>query len=332
LWALTIGVSEYEDSRINLKYADHDALRIAQMLKTQEGLLFKEVFTHVLVNQEATRGKILRAMSEFLGQASADDVVLIFLAGHGLQDRQTGSYYYIPYNANADNISIEGLPMQMFDEAIKRLRHNVDKLVLWLDTCHAGAMSVAARGVNVGEDLAEALERASGQYVLSASSAGQESLEDESYRFEGETRAHGAFTYSLLNGMRGAAADSAGVIWLSDLFNHVGKEVPRMTRGKQHPRGDIRGTDLPLFVMNKEVLTQLSQPLDESLLISPVAHPTASLPALGSVAPKQGGSKLWLWLLLGGAAAAGGAGVALSGGGGDSGPQTGDVTINVQVP
>ena len=34
MWALTIGVSEYEDSRINLKYADHDALRIAQMLIT----------------------------------------------------------------------------------------------------------------------------------------------------------------------------------------------------------------------------------------------------------------------------------------------------------
>jgi len=146
LWVLAIGVSEYEDERISLKYADNDAITIARMLKSQEGLLFREVFTKALVNEQATRGEILRSMSQFLGQASQNDVVLIFLAGHGLQDRQTGTYYFVPHNANAGNLSYEGLPMPMFEEAVKRMRANVNKLVLWLDTCHAGAMTVAARG------------------------------------------------------------------------------------------------------------------------------------------------------------------------------------------
>ncbi len=66
---LSIGVSEYADSRINLKYADNDALKIAEMLSSQQGVLFREVFSQVLVNEKATREAILQSMGRFLGQA-----------------------------------------------------------------------------------------------------------------------------------------------------------------------------------------------------------------------------------------------------------------------
>ena len=305
LWVLTIGVSEYADERISLEYADHDALQVAHIMKSQQGNLYREVFTKVLVNEEATRGEILKAMSGFLGQASQEDVVLIFLAGHGLQDRQTGTYYFVPHNADSANLVYEGLPMPMFEEAIKRIRVNVDKVVLWLDTCHAGAMTVSARGVNTGEDLAETLAEASGQYVLSASKAGEESLEDESYMLEGEDRAHGAFTYSLLRGLHGAAVDTSGVVWLSDLFGHVSREVPRLTGGRQHPYGRQEGTDIPLFVLADGTQGAVEQQTQEF-----------ATPTFASTSRKEGGGKKWLWMLLGVAAVGGGAAVGLSGGGG----------------
>ena len=304
LWVLTIGVSDYADPRISLQYADNDAIQIANAMQTQQGVLFREVFTRVLVNEQATRGEILREMSQFIGQAASDDVVLVFMAGHGLQDRQTGTYYFVPHNANAENLAYEGLPMPMFDEAVKRIRANVNKVILWMDTCHAGAMTVASRGVNSGEDLAEALAEATGQYVLSASKAGEESLEDASFSFDGES-AHGAFTYSLLRGLSGAAADSTGVVWLSDLFGHVSREVPRLTTGRQHPHSQTIGTNLPLFVLADAALHQGTASvspttIDNSVLIT---RPSS-----------KGGSKKWLWLLLGVAAAGGGAAVTLGGG------------------
>jgi len=323
LWVLAIGVSNYADERINLSYADHDAIQIAQMLKTQEGLLFREVFTHVLVNDRATREEILRAMSKFLGQAAPEDVIVVFLAGHGLQDRQTGTYYFVPHNANTESLVYAGLPMPMFEEAVKRLRTNVDKLVLLLDTCHAGAMKVTTRGVNTGEDLAEALAKASGQYVLSASKAGEESLEDESFAFEGSERAHGAFTYSLLRGFQGAAADSSGVIWLSDLFGHVSREVPRLTQGQQHPHSQIQGTDLPLFILGEGAQLVIQQGVN---------LPPGTVVVLGQL-PQKKGRKKWLWLLLGAAVVGGaGAAVASGGGGGDGGPATGGIEIKVEAP
>jgi uncharacterized caspase-like protein len=333
LWVLTVGVSRYADQRINLQYADHDAMRIAQLLQTQQGVLFREVFTKVLVNEQATREEILKAMSEFLGQAAQEDVVLIFVAGHGLQDRQTGTYYFVPHNASAENLVYAGLPMPMFEEAVKRLRTHVDKLVLWMDTCHAGAVSVAARGVNMGEDLAEALQQASGQYVLSASKAGEESLEDAQYRFQTEDRAHGAFTFSLMRGMRGATADTSKVVWLSDLFSHVSKEVPRLTKGKQHPYSQMQGTDLPIFVRDERIL---SQPLPAiELPPAPTATGVATVPSVLTqpVAGRQGGGHKKLYLFLMAAVAAGGAAAVLSAsGGGAGGGDTGTVVIDIPVP
>ena len=323
---LSVGVSQYADPRINLKFADHDAIRIAQTLKSQEGMLFNEVFTRVLVNEAATRDEILKAMSEFLGQAGQGDVVLIFIAGHGLQDRQTGTYYFVPPDASSDNLVYAGLPMPMFEEAIKRLRNNVDKLVLWMDTCHAGAVTMAARGVNMGEDLAEALAEASGEYMLSASKAGEESLEDERYRFEGSEKGHGAFTYSILRGLQGEAADSSQVVWLSDLYGHVSNQVRRLSQGKQHPYHNIRGTDLPLFVLDESVLSKLSEPVDLGAdLYTPPAQTAVA------AAPEKKGSKKWWWLIIGGAAVGGAAAVGL-GGGGASEPKTGSLVIDVQVP
>ena len=334
LWVLAVGVSQYQDPRINLRHADHDAMRIAQVLETQGGVLFHEVCTKVLVNEQATRANIITQMSDFLGQAAPKDVILIFMAGHGLQARQTGTYYFVPHNANIENLAYEGLSMHDFDEAVKRLRVNVDKLMLWMDTCHSGAATVSARGMSVGEDLSAALEQASGQYVLSASKAGEESLEDDSFRLVSEDRAHGAFTYSLLRGLRGEPQDTAKVVWLGDLFSHVGREVPRLTKGKQHPHFQISGTDLPIFVRDKAVLSQplpalaLPPPLPIIAAVSGVAPVGSTAATL--VPPEKKGGRTWLWVLRGAAGAGGGAVVGLGGGGAEK--PTGTLEIDIQVP
>ena len=97
--------------------------------------------------------------------------------------------------------------------------------------------------------------------VTAACRAGEEAVEDESYRLEGEDRGHGAFTFSLLQGLQGATADTKGVVWLTTLLSHVSKEVPRLTRGEQHSHAQVQGTDIPLFELPPTVveLTNLGQ-------------------------------------------------------------------------
>lgn len=270
LWVLAIGVSQYEDSSISLKYADHDAETIARLLRTQEGLLFAQVHTQVLVNEQATKREILREIDGFLGQASSGDVVVVFMAGHGMKDRKTDTYYFVPYNASLESLFYDGLAMPLFEEACKRIENRVDKLVLLMDTCHSGSLQVNARAVNPGEDLTEALSQAKGRYILSASEGGELSFEHEDFRFENETRGHGGFTYSLMRGMLGRAADERGVVWMSRLFGHVNRDVPLLTRAKQHPHSQILGSDLPLFVVAETGMGGLGGeevvPIDQILL------------------------------------------------------------------
>lgn len=248
LWVLAIGISGYKDSNLNLKYADNDAISIAKMLKSQEGKLFNEVHNKLLLNQDGTRENILDGMSRFLGMASYDDLVIIFIAGHGVKDKQTGSYYFVTYDARPDNMMTRGLLWSTFDEAQRRLTNNVSKVMLWLDTCHAGAMKVAMRGAEAGEELSQALKSAEGTFILAASKPGEESEESERFRLKGEVEGHGAFTYALLEGLDKADMDKDKSISVYELSSYVAKRVPKLTKGRQHPYFRLSGTDLPIYM------------------------------------------------------------------------------------
>jgi TolB-like protein len=241
LWVLSIGVSKYQDENISLRYADADAVAVAAALERQSGgLLYSEVRSLVLTNAEVTRKSILEEGSRFLNQAGPDDVAVIFLAGHGVQDHTTHKYYFLPHAANSDNLLADGVRMSDFDDMVGTLQRNVRRVVVMLDTCHSGALRVTSRAVAAGDDLAQRLSTGEGMFLLAASKAGEESLAPEALE-------HGAFTRALLDGLQGGADfDGDGLISVSDLFAYVARQVPRLTEGRQHPYHEIKGTELIL--------------------------------------------------------------------------------------
>jgi hypothetical protein len=147
-------------------------------------------------------------------------------------------------------------------------------------------------------------------------------LEREDFRFADERQGHGAFTYALLSGLRGEAADDQGIVWISDLFGHVGKAVPRLTTSVQHPHHQMRGTDMPLFVLGENGTP-------------PTANAAQAAVSYTPARPVKSGRKNWLWIGLG-AAGGGGGGLGLmlagGGGGGDSAPQTGNIDYDIPLP
>jgi uncharacterized caspase-like protein len=65
---------------------------------------------------------------------------------------------------------------------------------------------------------------------------------------------HGAFTYSVLRGLEGAADENHdGFVTAGELIDFVTTDVPRRTRDKQHPR-DFGNMD------NATRLSDLSKP------------------------------------------------------------------------
>jgi len=251
LWGLGIGVSRYKSTLVDLKYADDDVLALENFFKTQEGRLFSEVHFKALIDEAVSRESVIKNISTHLGQAAPDDVVFIFLAGHGIKHSQSGSYYFLPYDVDISNVLSRGVRMSDFEEAVTILSQNVGKVVLAMDTCHSGALSVGARSGAGGEDLVATLREASGLYILAAAKSGEESLEDEQFKLVADDAGHGVFTYALLKGMSGNANyDGDGYISLHEIFQYVSKQVPRLTSGRQHPYYRAEGTDMPLIIID----------------------------------------------------------------------------------
>jgi len=239
LWVLAIGVSRYQDASIGLEFAEADARAIAQALEAQgRGPIYADSKALVLLDAQVTRESILGGIQRFLGQATADDVAVIFMAGHGVRDRATGSYYFLPYSASADNLVTDGLRMSDFDEMVRILRRTVGRVVLMLDTCHAGALQLSSRAPFAADDLATQLALSDGLFLLAATKPDEESNEEPAL-------GHGAFTYAVLQGLRGAAdGDGDGLLSITDLFSYVARSVPRLTGDRQHPYHKTEGTDL----------------------------------------------------------------------------------------
>ena len=242
LWVLSIGVSEYRDQQLRLQYAAADARAFADVLKRQEhGPLYDTVHTTVLTDTAATRESILQALDTFLGDATPVDVAVIFLAGHGIRTDNPTAYYFLTANASPVAPHIAGLDMAELSRQLLRLHRNIPRMVVVLDTCHAGAVTLNSDRVQFGADLASALTPADGLYILTAAGAGERS-------FELSAKQHGAFTYALLDGLGGKAAGPDGLITVLGLASHASQLVEQLTANQQRPYIAMIGEDLTLAV------------------------------------------------------------------------------------
>lgn len=256
LWVFAVGVSQYRNTTISLQYADYDAEALAKAFQAQSGRVFRRVNAKVLVNQQTSRQAIIEALHAFFAQAGPEDAAVVALMGHGVVDKD--SFYFLPYPAEPANLSVEGLPLADIETEVKAIGQKVQRIILAIDTCHAGALNIRVRGLGPrpsgkpqgrGISLVQAMAPPTVReaYILSSSKESEESLEDENYRLPGEQRGHGAFTYALLRGLRGEAdTDKDRVINVLDLFTYASSQVPKITGGRQHPFVRGEGTNFPL--------------------------------------------------------------------------------------
>ncbi|MBI4428799.1 MAG: caspase family protein [Ignavibacteriales bacterium] len=237
-WAVVVGISEYANSNIpKLQFADRDAQAFAEFLRTEEGGKIDTDHMRVLINQDATVANVQDALYNFLGQAIDKDFVVIYFAGHGAPEpaRPTNTYL-LTHDANPSQLATTAFPMFRIKEVLERYITS-KKVVVLSDACHSGAISVdfATRGLGVTEEnrfneyLADLAKAKEGTIVFTASAAGEVSQEFPDL-------GHGAFTYYLLEGMRGKAdLDNDYTVTINELMLYVEEQVKRRTRGAQNP-------------------------------------------------------------------------------------------------
>ena len=222
LHLLAVGVSQaaYTDSKLattGVEFADRDASAFVERMASQAGggRLYKAVTKRVLTSRADTRRDAIEQAITGIAFAPGDTVV-IFLAGHGKALKN--KYHFLPSDLaleNEDSIAQHALTQERLEKQLRRFA--TGRVLLVLDTCHAGAMT-ESRGLDEFFAIND-LMRQTGQVVLAASRS-------DALAFQDRARRHGIFTLSLLDGLQDADYDRDGVVDVEELAKYLAREVP----------------------------------------------------------------------------------------------------------
>ncbi len=244
LHVVTIGINEYRNPALNLNYGVPDANGIRDFFKAQPRKIFDEVKFYSLENREATRANIEEMLTS-LTETKPDDVVIIYYAGHG--ETVEKDWYLIPadliYPEREDAIRAKGIKSDELQKWVGNITAN--KVVMFMDACKSGAALKAFRGFGERKALAK-LARSSGVHIVAAAAKDQ-------FATELKQLGHGAFTYALLDGLKGEADYAKdSVVNIRELTTYIENRLPDLSEevaGRpQFPVINSRGGDFPLAV------------------------------------------------------------------------------------
>ena len=242
-WALIVGISNFQDNKLNLKYPAKDAKDFNDYL-LKEGN-FAPDHVKLLTNEQATRANILSELGDkWLPRvANPDDLVVIYISSHGsASDMDIGGVnYLLAYDSQVDSLYASGLPMQDLTRIIKGRVHS-DRVVLVLDACHSGAADPGAKGLfkqgNV--DVTE-VAQGTGQLVISSSQPSQVSWESKHYQ-------NSVFTRCLIESLKSKGNATTLGEAFSNMKDKVQQEVLTERGVLQTPvlKSRWKGNDLRL--------------------------------------------------------------------------------------
>ena len=224
---------------------------------------YEKVYTKLYLNENVTVANI-KAAKDFLKNAKADDTFVLFIAGHGVHDRdKEATYYYLTHDADKNNLAGTCANFELVEDLLQGIAPR-NKLFL-MDTCEsgeiddevqnkyfasAGSRGLAARTTRaitiVGKDPAKPEKRAylfqkdryiyndlarrSGAIVFSSCRGGE-------FSYESDKIGNGYFTKAIIGALKGEAAKD-GVVSVEALRTYVEGRVAKDTQDLQHPTVD----------------------------------------------------------------------------------------------
>ncbi len=221
------------------------------MARVLERVAPEERCVQMLLDREATLRSVEKRVDELCRNVSDGDVVLIYMASHGIPERRTPAVLPSAFLALHDTeyayICATGLDLELrISDWTSRLEE-ASVVAVILDTCFSGATGgrTFARRVMSGEPpprvSLRGLDLGRGSVILTAADEGQVARESE-------TLGHGLFTYYLLEALQPPPGGPA-TVGVGSLYERVARAVSEATGGQQRPilNGRSNLATLPLF-------------------------------------------------------------------------------------
>ncbi len=246
---IAVGIDAYTGKDVpKLVNAAADAQGVATVMRNDpKHDVFGDVDAVVLTDAQATLANIDKAFEALADRTAPDDVVFVFLAGHGVA--LDGKYYFIPVDLpDTSDQSIREHALTYDDLALRLSKFPTARTMVVLDTCYSGAFAVGdsvaldSRDQTVGKQISHS----TGRFILAGSSSQQEALDG--------VDGHGVFTEVLMKGLAGAAdtevaGNHDGKISIYELGEYTKAQVPTLAAEVAHgysqkPRWFFNGDDM----------------------------------------------------------------------------------------
>ena len=296
LYAVMVGVSDYKGDELDLKYASKDATDISAVISSASKNLLnidgtEHVFMYNLTNnkehyQLPEKNSIKKLLGDIGKKATANDILLIFFAGHGVMQgkAENKQFYFLTADASqasaASLASEVGISMAELTEWIKPANIKAQKRIMIFDACNSGQAIrdfvtlgnkdqgyAAARNDEKGQEIKAIakLNEKSGLFILSASASNQNAYEMTRY-------SQGLLTYALLKAIKQQPdiLDDGKYLDVSRWFNAAEKTVSEISKesgARQEPQ-IVSNTNFNIGIVDDEVIAKIILPTEKPLFAS----------------------------------------------------------------
>jgi formylglycine-generating enzyme required for sulfatase activity/uncharacterized caspase-like protein len=223
-WAICIGIDRYDNLQ-SLQYAKRDAEALRDFFEKEAGFDKVYFFAEDAPPIPTDFGEPMRSMpsggtlrrflrvrfeQKFL---KPSDNFWFFFAGHGRRERDRD--YIMPIDADPGNVEETAIPVSYVTERLRRC--GAENVILLLDACRN-------EGARDGQGIGT--ETHAGVVTISSCSPSERSYEIAEVQ-------HGAFTYSILEGLRLQGETNCATVERLDL--HLRTRVPELCAKYRKP-------------------------------------------------------------------------------------------------
>ena len=250
LHLIVVGINQYQNKTMSLNYALADATSFKEELEKDVKSVIGNVKTYFVTDNAASKKGITDAFKEVQQNAKPQDVFIFYYAGHGVIGKDK-EFYLVPEDvSDLSNVQTEleqkGIPSKLLQQYAIDIQ--AQKQLFILDACQsAGAFETLMSNDGNQQKSLAVVARSTGTHWMAASGAQQ-------FANEFSALGHGAFTYVLLQALKGEAASNK-MVTVNGLKNFLQLQVPALMKkyngAEQYPTSYGFGNDFPVEIINK---------------------------------------------------------------------------------
>ncbi len=246
MYLMVVGINAYTNKIHPLTYALPDATSFRDEIEKDAKSVLANVKTYFITDAKADKAGIVNAFNEIKKEAKPQDVFVFYYAGHGYINPVNKEFYLVSADVadGGESLIKNGIPAKDLQQYAVDIQ--AQKQLFILDACQsAGAFDAMLKHDGEQQKSLAVVARSTGTHWMAASGS------TETAKEFGEL-GHGAFTYVLLQALKGQAALNK-MITVNGMKTFLQVQVPELVKkygsNNQYPASYGFGNDFPVEIV-----------------------------------------------------------------------------------